>query len=105
MEEFLTEVRSSEKNRNLYTQTSSLYGAMIKGKSMKDLSLAMNQNELEEIEEKYIIKRWQSPSIIEALSLPTALRWVIFCTAVFFKYRAVNKRIQLYDDQIDAGEM
>jgi hypothetical protein len=31
---------------------------MIKGKSMKDLSLAMNQNELEEIEEKYIIKRW-----------------------------------------------
>jgi hypothetical protein len=31
---------------------------MIKGKSMKDLSLAMNQIELEEIEEKYIIKRW-----------------------------------------------
>ena len=67
---------------------------------MKDLSLAIKINELEEIEEKFIIKRWQSPSIIEALSLPTAARWVIFCTAVFFKYRAVNKRIQLYDAQI-----
>ena len=60
---------------------------------MKDVSLSMNEDKLEEIEEKHIIKRWLSPSIIEALSLPTAARWMIFCSAVFFKYRAVNKRI------------
>jgi len=26
---------------------------------------------------------------------------IIFCTAIFFKYRVVNKRTQLYGNQID----
>jgi len=58
MEEFLNEVRSNEKNRNLYMQISSQYGMASKGKSMKDLSLSLNQTGLEDIEEKHIIKRW-----------------------------------------------
>lgn len=48
------------------------------------------------IEEDVILKRWKSPSIIEALGYPNALRMLIFCTAIFFKYRVVNKRMQLY---------
>jgi hypothetical protein len=88
IEEFLQEIRQNEKNRNLYDVSS-----QARGKSMKDLSTVIKQEQLEEIEEKHILKRWQSPSIIEALQLPTASRWIIFCTAVFFKYRAVNKRL------------
>jgi hypothetical protein len=34
---------------------------------MKDISMAIKEEHLQDIEEKYIIKRWQSPSIIEAL--------------------------------------
>jgi hypothetical protein len=48
------------------------------------------------IEEDMILKRWKSPSIIEALGYPNALRMLIFCSAIFFKYRVVNKRMQLY---------
>ncbi len=86
------EIRSNEKNRNLYD-----VGSVMRGKSIKDISTVMKEDQLKEIEEKHILKRWSSPSIIEALQLPGALRWIIFCTAVFFKYRAVNKRIQIYD--------
>lgn len=48
---------------------------------------------LKKIEENVILKRWKSPSIIEALQYKHALRMIIFCTAVFFKYRVVNKRM------------
>jgi hypothetical protein len=29
---------------------------------------------------------------------------VIFCSAIFFKFRVINKRMQLYGQQIDKGE-
>lgn len=56
------------------------------------------------VEETVILKRWKSPSIIEALQYPNALRMVIFCSAIFFKFRVINKRMQLYGQQIDKGE-
>jgi hypothetical protein len=65
IEEFVNEVRSNERNRNLYTSNSHVRGGG--GKSMKDLSMEIKEKQLQEIEEKHIIKRWQSPSIIEAL--------------------------------------
>jgi len=57
-EEFVSQIRLSEKNRNLYTSSTSLNANVVRGKSMKDLSLAIKIDELEEIEEKFIIKRW-----------------------------------------------
>lgn len=55
---------------------------------------------MREIEDSAILKRWKSPSIIEALNYPHILRMLVFCTAVLFKYRCVNKRMQLYEIQI-----
>ena len=55
----------NERNRNLYTSNSHVRSGG--SKSMKDLSMAIKEEHLQEIEEKYIIKRWHSPSIIEAL--------------------------------------
>jgi hypothetical protein len=65
IEEFIKEVRLNERNRNLYTSNSHVRGGG--SKSMKDISMAIKEEHLHDIEEKYIIKRWQSPSIIEAL--------------------------------------
>jgi hypothetical protein len=90
VEEFLYEVRQNEKNRGLYIGIDTIAS---RAKSMKDLSLQLIENHLNHIEEKHVIKRYQSPSIVEALRLTYALNMVIFCCAVFFKYRAVNKRI------------
>ena len=62
--------------------------------SMKDASMKINTVEkLIEIEESTILKRWKSPSVIEALRYPRLLNMIIFATALFFKYRVVNKRI------------
>jgi hypothetical protein len=48
------------------------------------------------VEETMILKRWKSPSIIEALQYKHALRMLLFNVVIFFKYRVVNKRLQLY---------
>ena len=97
VEEFLYEVRQNEKNRGLYLGIDTIAS---RGKSMKDISLHMIKDHINHIEEEHILKRYQSPSIVEALRLTYALNMVIFCCAVFFKYRAVNKRMQLYDEQL-----
>ena len=97
VEEFLNEVRQNEKNRGLYLGLDIIASRV---KSMKDLSLHLIKDHINHIEEKHILKRYQSPSIVEALRLTYALNMVIFCCAVFFKYRAVNKRMQLYDEQL-----
>lgn len=65
-------------------------------KSVKDLSHSLNPEKLEHIEETLILKRWKSPSIMEVLSLPNAFRMIIFVVAIYFKFRVVNKRMQLY---------
>lgn len=65
---------------------------------MKDISMSLRIEQLAAIEEKHVIKRYQSPSIVDALRVKHALKMILFCSAIFFKYRAVNKRIQLYDD-------
>lgn len=75
----------------------------MKGRSIKDLSQQMGNERLREIEENVILRRWKSPSIVEALQYPNTLRMIIFCTAVFFKYRVVNKRMQLYATQIGSN--
>jgi hypothetical protein len=95
VEDFLKEVRQNEKNRGLYLGIDTIAS---RTKSMKNVSFHLRKNQLDLIEEKHVLKRYQSPSIVEALRLTYALNMVIFCCAVFFKYRAVNKRIQLYDE-------
>jgi hypothetical protein len=51
------------------------------------------EQKLLEIEEIYILKRWSSPSFIDAINFPNLVRMIIFCSAVFFKFRAVNKKM------------
>ena len=97
VEEFLNEVRQNEKNRGLYLGLHTIVSRM---KSMKDLSLHLIKDHINHIEEKNILNRYQSPSIVEALRLTYALNMVIFCCAVFFKYRVVNKVMQLYNEEL-----
>ena len=61
--------------------------------SLKDASKKMDSSKLIEIEESIILKRWKSPSIIEALYYPNVFNMILFATALFFKYRVVNKRV------------
>ncbi len=60
---------------------------------VKDLTGSLNTEKLEEIEENIVLKRWKSPSIMEALQLPNAMRMIIFVIAIYFKFRIVNKRM------------
>ena len=70
-------------------------------KSVKDLSHKLNEEKLENVEENLILKRWKSPSIMEVLSLTNAFRMIVFVCAIYYKFRVVNKRVQLYGNQID----
>ena len=97
--QFFEEVRANDKNLSIYN----LPASVIKGKQLKDMSISLGEDNLRAIEENVILKRWKSPSIVEALQFPHALRMIIFCTAVFFKYRVVNKRMQLYASQVGAN--
>jgi hypothetical protein len=107
---FFNEVRAQDKNVHLYCRQTTTKKAT-QGKSLKDASQILLQQMGEEhilkVEEYEILRRWQSPSIIEALCYPNALRLLVFCSALFFKYRVVNKRMQLYAVQIDflAGDL
>jgi hypothetical protein len=69
MKDFLHEVRKNEKNRNLYTNALKRadYSKKDRSEYVEDISQTINRNDLSEIEEKLILKRWQSPSIMEAL--------------------------------------
>lgn len=97
--QFFEEVRSNEKNIGIYNVPASA----LKGKSLKDLNLSEEgERHFRRVEEDKILKRWKSPSIIEALQYPNVLRLIIFNTAIFFKFRVVNKRMQIYSDQIDS---
>jgi hypothetical protein len=55
MEEFIQEIRTNEKNRNLYIAGETM---KYRGKSMKDLSKYLKESEMNEVEEKNILKRW-----------------------------------------------
>ncbi len=68
---------------------------------MKDLSHKISKDKIENVEENLILKRWKSPSIMEVLSLPNAFRMIIFVCAIYYKFRVVNKRMQLYGNIID----
>lgn len=72
------------------------------GKSIKDVDLSIEgEKVVREIEDHQILKRWKSPSIIDALNYQNVLRSLIFNTVIFFKFRVVNKRMQDYSDQIN----
>jgi hypothetical protein len=68
---------------------------------VKDLSHKISKDKIENVEENLILKRWKSPSIMEVLSLPNAFRMIIFVCAIYYKFRVVNKRMQLYGNIID----
>ena len=100
LNQFFEDVRSNEKNLNLYNMPPNI----LKGqRSIKDVDLSQEGEKIvRRIEEQTILKRWKSPSIMEALNYQNVLRSVIFNTAIFYKFRVVNKRMQLYSDQIDS---
>jgi len=97
LSDLVGELRTNSRRTNLY----SISGA---GKALKETNTqnnnsnfnSANEKKLREVEENTILKRWKSPSIIEAMQYPNAFRMIIFCTAIFFKFRVVNKRMQLY---------
>jgi hypothetical protein len=91
-------VRENERNIIHYN----IHPYHLRGKkTISDINTSYGDDNLNKIEESVILKRWKSPSIIEALKYKNALRMIIFCTAIFFKYRFVNKKMQLYGNQID----
>ncbi len=92
-------MRSNEKNLELYNMPANI---MKGSRSINELDLSKEGERLvRRIEEQKILNRWKSPSIMEALKYRNVIRSIILNTAIFFKYRVVNKRLQLYSDQID----
>lgn len=97
--QFLEDVRSLEKNLHFYKLPP---GILKGGRSIKDADLSVEgEKVIREIETHQILKRWKSPSIIDALNYQNVFRFLIFNIVIFFKFRVVNKRMQNYADQID----
>lgn len=98
MAEFIDEVRSCEKNFELYSKNG---GVKMGGRKIKDLDIGSNKGrkKLRAIEDTYILRRWRSPSIIEVINYHNVMRLIIFNTAIFFKFRVVNKRMQDFHEE------
>lgn len=92
--QFIEEIRSSPNSFTLYQ----IPRTMIKdgSKNVKELEDTLNEEKLKDVEDTFILKRWKSPSIMEVLQLPNSFRMILFVCAIYFKFRVVNKRMQLY---------
>lgn len=90
--EFIDEVRSCEKNFELYSKNG---GVVPGGRKIKDLDVGSNKGrkKLRAIEDTHILRRWRSPSIAEVINYHNVIRYIVFNTAIYFKFRVVNKRM------------
>lgn len=94
LDQFIEELRSSTQSINIYQIPRSMLKD--KEKSVKDLCHTLNEEKLAHVEETLVLKRWKSPSIMEVLELPNVFRMIVFVFAIYYKFRIVNKRMQLY---------
>lgn len=95
LQSFIDDLRNSSKAESYYNNNNNIIRPK---QSVSPNFITYDGVSILPMEEYVILRRWESPSLIKALQYNNVVRMLIYCTAVFFKYRIVNKRMIIYLD-------